>query len=95
MHEAPICDICVEKGIYNVRMKDGTLQPFPDAVFACVVHGRLYNHAVGYQSEDDTTANCIRCEKCGEVSMYISSARPGATVYNCPSCGQGAPPPLR
>jgi hypothetical protein len=48
----PLCDVCVQIGIFDVSMKREYLDAWEGVTWRCTAHHRVYHPFVGYQSRE-------------------------------------------
>jgi hypothetical protein len=83
----PLCDVCVQTGIYNVFMDAGTKPEWHGVTWACVTHKRMYHPLVGYQPQANIAIANPCPLGCG-YSMYAESAESRkSVVFACLKCG--------
>jgi len=88
----PLCDVCVQIGIFDVSMKREYLDAWEGVTWRCTAHHRVYHPFVGYQSREGNSL-VHQCSEGCCVNMYIQKAdAPDLVVFACPKCGHATPP---
>ena len=93
MNDFPMCDDCVNMGLYNLHMEQIRLAALPDPVFGCKGHQRIYNYTIGYRSESGNNPRDLPCQ-CQQANMYIATAKSGEITLKCPICKTTAITPV-
>jgi len=88
----PLCDVCVQLGVFDVSMELIYLEAWEGPSWTCKAHHRFYHLSLGYQSREGNSLVDRCSEGCG-VNMYIQKVDPpNLVIFACPKCGYAATP---
>ena len=90
----PLCDVCVQIGIFNVSMERDFLDAWEGVTWTCTAHHRVYHPLIGYQSREGNSL-VHQCSEGCCVNMCIQKAdAPNLVAFACPKCGHATPASL-